>query len=248
MVQALSRLAAQDMLSAQAANVWWLLRGGCACANVWTEWGARASLMQETRILSIERAMAARLSQPASARSRCFGRRDCCGPACGCARSIRSLTALALAAWTMHAYALFSDPGAREPSNAGGAICSRRRRRRSALSRRVLGVSRRSSALNMYLFYGLGQWTPAGSSPERSPGSTPWCFSVWRAWRCSCGSRVLWRRAIGGRCSLRRQREDERVVERLGLMRAPAGTTITSPSRTVRVAVRLETRIAPWRT
>src|SRR5262249_43483248 len=58
MVQAVSRKGAHDMLSGQAANVWWILTYVLRVKDVWDEWGPRAAIGQRLRILGISRAVA----------------------------------------------------------------------------------------------------------------------------------------------------------------------------------------------
>jgi hypothetical protein len=158
LIQALSRLAAQDMLSAQAANVWWLLTWWLRVGNVWTESGIRASLMQQTRILSIERAIALGYPNP-----RAIGFAVVSAAivwACLRMRSVGSAaTALALAAWTMHAYALFATQVHENHLTPAVMLLGPA----AAIDRRYRGTFWALTgivALNLYLFYGLGQGYP----------------------------------------------------------------------------------------
>jgi hypothetical protein len=57
-VQALGRLATHDMLSANAANLWWLVTWWLRVTDVWDEWGPKGALTQQIRILAISRAVA----------------------------------------------------------------------------------------------------------------------------------------------------------------------------------------------
>jgi len=156
---ALSRLAAQDMLSAQAANVWWLLTWWLRVRDVWSEWGPHRSLTQDTRILTIDRAMALGYPNP-----RLIGMLVvACAIfwACARARSIRSpATCFALGAWTMYTYALFATQVHENHLTPAVMILAPA----AAIDRDYRGVFWALTAIvaaNMYLFYGLGQgWAP----------------------------------------------------------------------------------------
>jgi hypothetical protein len=58
LVQAVGRLATHDMVSAQAANVWWLVTYVLRVRDVWLEWGPRNAIAQRLRILGISRVVA----------------------------------------------------------------------------------------------------------------------------------------------------------------------------------------------
>jgi hypothetical protein len=58
LVQALGRLATHDMLSGQAANIWWLFTYALRVKDVWGEWGPTLAITQRLRILAISRAVA----------------------------------------------------------------------------------------------------------------------------------------------------------------------------------------------
>ena len=146
------------MLSAQAANLWWLFTWWLRVRNVWTEWGAVAALTQETRILSIERAIALGYPNP-----RAIGLVIVAAAilwACARLRSVDSAaTTLALAAWTMQAFALFLTQVHENHLTPAVMLLAPA----AAIDRRYRGVFWALTAiiaLNMYLFYGLGQGYP----------------------------------------------------------------------------------------
>ena len=158
LLQALGRLAGRDMLSAQAANVWWLFTWWLRVRNVWTEWGPVAALTQETRILSIERAIALGYPNP-----RAIGLVIVAAAilwACVRLRSVDSAaTTLALAAWTMQAFGLFLTQVHENHLTPALMLLAPA----AAIDRRYRGVFWALTAiigLNMYLFYGLGQGYP----------------------------------------------------------------------------------------
>jgi hypothetical protein len=55
---AVRRLAMYDMVSAQAANVWWLFTYVLRVMDVWREWGLANAIMQRLRILALTRVIA----------------------------------------------------------------------------------------------------------------------------------------------------------------------------------------------
>jgi hypothetical protein len=158
LAQALSRLAAQDMLSANAANVWWLVTWWLRVRDVWTEWGPLASLTQETRILTIDRAIALGYPNP-----RLLGLALVSVAivwACARMRRASSLaTAFALAAWTMHAYALFATQVHENHLTPAVVLLAPA----AAINRGYRGVFVALTCvvtMNLYLFYGLGEGFP----------------------------------------------------------------------------------------
>jgi hypothetical protein len=159
LLQALGRLGTHDMLSAQAANVWWIFTWVLRVRDVLGEWGWWRALTQELRILAISRAVD--LGYP---NARLVGV-AIVGPAIGWAvwrvRRDPSLASSALfAGWCAYAYALFAAQVHENhmhlavPFLAVGAGLE-------ASYRRIFWTVSAIVALNMYLFYGLGQgWPP----------------------------------------------------------------------------------------
>jgi hypothetical protein len=105
LVQAIGRLAKQDMLSGNAANVWWIFTWVLRVLDVAGEWGWRRALTQEVHILAISRAIALGYPNP-----RVVGL-ALVAAAIGWAvwqsrRSIPLSSAAALSGWCAYAYAL----------------------------------------------------------------------------------------------------------------------------------------------
>lgn len=158
LVQALSRLASHDMLSAQAANIWWIATWIIRAVDGLPEWGWSGALTQEVRILGISAAMVAGYPN-----ARIIGVL-LVGLALLFAmwRTVRvgSLAdAAALAAWSAYAYAML---GAQVHENhlvpavplmAVAAGLDRR-------FRPVFWSMSAIAALNLYLFYGLAPEYP----------------------------------------------------------------------------------------
>ncbi len=153
MTQALGRLAAHDMLSAHAANIWWIFTWVLRVESVWREWGPWAAVSQPVRILGIQRAV--ELGYPNARVLGLLMVGSALAWACYRARQIQSLAgAWALAAWCMYAYALLA---AQVHENhlipavmllAPAAALDRRYRPMLWLVTAVAG-------LNLYLFGGL---------------------------------------------------------------------------------------------
>jgi hypothetical protein len=106
-VQALGRLATHDMLSANAANLWWLVTWWLRVTDVWGEWGPRGALTQQIRILAISRAIALGWPNP-----RLVGL-GLVAAACAWAvwtmrRGRTAALAAALTGWCAYAYALLA--------------------------------------------------------------------------------------------------------------------------------------------
>jgi hypothetical protein len=158
LIQAVGRLATHDMLSANAANVWWIFTWILRVEDVWREWGGWRALTQEVRILAISRAVA--LGYP---NARLIGL-AIVALAIGWAvwrlrRAPTPALAFAFAGWCAYAYALCA---AQVHENhlylavpflavAAGA------------DRRFRGFFWATSAvvcLNLLLFYGLGRGLP----------------------------------------------------------------------------------------
>lgn len=159
LVQAVGRLATHDMLSGQAANIWWIVTWCLRVIDVWTEWGARRALTQVIGILGISRAEA--LGYPnARAAGLVF---VAIAVAWGCWR-MRRLTQLsqaaALGAWCAYAYAMLAAQVHENhwypivPLLVLAAAGDRR-------YRGVLAAITVIATLNLYLFYGFGDgWPP----------------------------------------------------------------------------------------
>jgi hypothetical protein len=158
LTQALGRLATHDMLSANAANVWWIFTWVLRVLDVAGEWGWRGALMQETKILAISRAIA--LGYP---NARTIGSvlvAAACAWAAWQARRAASAAALAaLAGWSAWAYALLAAQVHENhlylavPFFIAAAALDRRY---AAAMWWVSGIF----TLNLLLFYGLGRGMP----------------------------------------------------------------------------------------
>jgi hypothetical protein len=147
------------MLSAQAANVWWIFTWALRVADVRSEWGWWRALTQDVRILGITRAEALGYPNP-----REIGLTfvvAAIGWACWRSRRLTSLgQTAALAAWCAYAYAMLAAqvhenhwyPVVPFLALAAGA------------DRRYVGPFVAISAIgaiNLLLFYGVGSdWPP----------------------------------------------------------------------------------------
>jgi len=159
LVQAVGRLATHDMLSGQAANIWWIVTWYLRVVDVWTDWGARRALTQVIGILGISRAEA--LGYP---NARVVGLLlVAIAIAWGCwqmRRLTRLAEAAALGAWCAYAYAMLAAQVHENhwypavPLLILAAAVDRR-------YRGVLAAVTIVAALNLYLFYGFGSnWPP----------------------------------------------------------------------------------------
>ncbi len=158
LVQAVGRLATHDMLSAQAANIWWIFTWVLRVIDVGPEWGWWRSICQEVRILGISRAVALGYPNP-----RMVGlglTALAVGWACWRMWRVTSLAhAAALTAWCAYAYAMLAAQVhenhwyAAVPLFALAAGADRR-------YRSVFLAVTTIAALNLYLFYGLGDGHP----------------------------------------------------------------------------------------
>jgi Gpi18-like mannosyltransferase len=159
LTQALSRLAVHDMLSAQAANAWWIFTWILRVIDVGPEWGWWRALTQEVRILAISRSIA--LGYPNARTAGLMVVAVCLAWVClRMRRGVSVATASACAAWSMYAYALFA---AQVHENhlapavlllVPAAACERRYR---GVFWTLTGIV----SLNLYLFYGLGDGWPS---------------------------------------------------------------------------------------
>jgi len=158
LVQALGRLATHDMLSAQAANVWWIFTWVLRVLDVGREWGWWRAISQEVRILAISRADA--LGYP-DARIVGLGLTALAiGWACWqLRRDVTIGRAAAVAGWCVYAYAMLAAQAhenhwyAAVPLFALAAGADRR-------YRSVFWAISAIAALNLYLFYGWGDGSP----------------------------------------------------------------------------------------
>jgi hypothetical protein len=153
LVQALGRLAAHDMLSAQGANVWWLFTWALRVRDVWHDWGPWAALTQPVQILGIERAV--ELGYP---NARVVGLVLVGGAllwACVKAREAHTTaTAFALAAWCMQAYAVLAAQ-VHENHLVPAVVLLIPAATLDARYRPVFWLLTAVAALNLYLFCGL---------------------------------------------------------------------------------------------
>jgi len=159
LVQAVGRLATHDMLSGQAANIWWIVTWVLRVGVVWTEWGARRALTQVIGILAISRVE--ELGYPNARPVGLALVAIAIGWACWRMRRLTQLSqAAALGAWCAYAYAMLAAQVHENhwypvvPLLILAAASDRR-------YRGVLAAISIIAALNLYLFYGLGfGWPP----------------------------------------------------------------------------------------
>lgn len=157
--QALSRLAAHDMLSAQAANVWWIFTWILRVLDVGPEWGWRQSLGQEVRILAITRATDLGYPNARVVGLILVGALTLWGLVSIWRRPSFAIVS-ATAAWTMYAYAMFAAQ-VHENHLAPAVVLLAPA---AAVEPRLRGVFWALTAivtLNLYLFYGFGDGWPA---------------------------------------------------------------------------------------
>jgi hypothetical protein len=158
LVQSLSRLAAHDMVSAQAANVWWIVTWLIRVADSVHEWGWYKALTQSVRILPISTAMSIgypnfriigmALVVAASAVAIWWSSR---------ARSLGRQTAIA--GWLLYAYAMLAAQVHENhlvPAVPVLALAAALDARLRAPFWSVSAIA----ALNLYLFYGFGAGHP----------------------------------------------------------------------------------------
>jgi hypothetical protein len=159
LTQALGRLALHDSLSAFNANIWWIFTWILRVTDVWTEWGPRRALTQETAILGISRAQA--LGYP---NARVVGLALVAAAMAWACWRMRHMTRLsqaaALGGWCAYAYAMLAAQVHENhwypviPLLIVAAAADRR-------YRGVMAAISLVAALNLYLFYGLGDgWPP----------------------------------------------------------------------------------------
>ncbi len=158
LVQAVGRLATHDMLSAQAANVWWIFTWCLRVADVRSEWGWWRALTQPVRILGITRAEALGYPNPREIGFALVV--AAIGWACWRSRRLTGLSqTAALAAWCAYAYAMLA---AQVHENHWYPIVPFLGLAASA-DRRYTGpfvAISAIAALNLLLFYGFGSDWP----------------------------------------------------------------------------------------
>jgi hypothetical protein len=159
LVQAVGRLATHDMVSAQAANIWWLLTYVLRVLDVWREWGPREALAQRLRILGISRVIALGYPNPRAVGLILVGLAIVW--ATWRMRRARSLAeGAALAGWTAWAYAMLAAQVHENHLYLAVpflAVAAGLDRRYSRLCWTVSLIA----TLNLYLFEGLGMgWPP----------------------------------------------------------------------------------------
>jgi len=158
LLQAVGRLATHDMLSAQAANVWWIVTWVLRVLDAAPDSGWRAALTQQVRILGISSAEALGYPNP-----RVVGLvLTAAAIAWACwqlAREVSLARAAAVAGWCAYAYAMLAAQVhenhwyAAVPLFALAAGADRR-------YRTTFWAITAIAALNLYLFYGLGDGRP----------------------------------------------------------------------------------------
>lgn len=158
LVQGLSRLAKQDMISAYAPNVWWIVTWIVRVLDVAGQWGWKQSLTQRVRILAASRAVALGYPNP-----RVVGLLIVGGAlAWALWRARRALplaTTAALAGWCAYAYSVFAAQ-VHENHLYLAVPCFTLA---AGLERRYAPVLLAVSvvlAINLLLFYGLGRNMP----------------------------------------------------------------------------------------
>lgn len=155
---AVRRLAMYDMVSAQAANAWWLVTYVLRVMDVWREWGPTLAIGQRLRILAITRVMALGYPNP-----RVIGAILVGLAVLMAAWKIRRAPSLAVAAaltgWSAWAYQIFA---AQAHENhlflAASFLCLA-----GGLDRRFRAACWTASAItfvNLYLFGGFGLTYP----------------------------------------------------------------------------------------
>lgn len=159
LVQAVGRLATHDMVSAQAANVWWLFTYVLRVLDVWTEWGPGPAIAQRLRILAISRVIALGYPNPRVVGLILVGLAILL--AMWRMRRARSVAeGAALVGWTAWAYAMLAAQVHENHLYLAVpflAVAAGLDRRYSSLCWTVSIIA----TLNLYLFEGLGLgWPP----------------------------------------------------------------------------------------
>ncbi|MEZ5318009.1 MAG: hypothetical protein R2752_11465 [Vicinamibacterales bacterium] len=158
LAQALGRLATHDALSAQAANLWWIVTWLLRAAAVAGEWGWGRALTEPVRVLGITRAM--EIGYP---NARVVGLvlvAGAIGWACWRARRAASpADALALAGFSMAAYATLAAQVHENHLYAAVPLLAVAAGLDARYRPWFVGTSL-VVALNLSLFYGLGRDVP----------------------------------------------------------------------------------------
>ena len=158
MVQSLSRLAAHDMISAQSANIWWIVTWLIRVADSVQDWGWHRALTQEVRILGISAAMS--VGYPNFRAVGLVFVSLATGLAVWWTRRVRSLAgAAAIAGWIAYAYTILAAqvhenhlvPAVPLLAMAAGLDVG---------LRRTFWMVSAIAALNLYLFYGFAPGSP----------------------------------------------------------------------------------------
>ena len=159
LAQAVGRVATHDMLSGEAANVWWIFTWFLRVVDARDDWGWSRALTQEVRILGITNAEA--LGYPNARAVGIVLTAVAIGWACWRMRRLtRFSQAAALSAWCGYAYAMLFAQVHENHWYAVvpflGLAAAADRRYRAAF----VGITA-VAALNLYLFYGFGTgWPP----------------------------------------------------------------------------------------
>jgi hypothetical protein len=154
MLTGVRRLAMYDMVSAQAANVWWLVTYVLRVSDVWRKWGPALALTQRLRILGITRVVALGYPNP---RIVGFGLVGAAIVAAGwrISRAPSLAVAAALVGWTTWAYAVFAAQAHENHLLLAVSLFSLA----AGLDRRFRPMCWTVSivaAINLYLFGGFG--------------------------------------------------------------------------------------------
>jgi hypothetical protein len=159
MRQAIGRLATHDMLSAQAANVWWIFTWILRVVDVRHDWGWWRALTQEVRILAISRAVA--LGYPNARSVGLLLVAVCVAFAAFRAWRAGSLAGAAgWSAWSLYAYALFAAQVHENHLAPAVVLLAPAAAARPDLRAPFWALTAVVTA-NLYLFYGLGDgWPP----------------------------------------------------------------------------------------
>jgi hypothetical protein len=154
MLTGVRRLAMYDMVSAYAANAWWLVTYVLRVRDVWHEWGPALALTQRLRILGITRVVALGYPNP---RIVGFGLVGAAIVAAGwrISRAPSLAVAAALVGWTTWAYAVFAAQAHENHLLLAVSLFSLA----AGLDRRFRPMCWTVSivaAINLYLFGGFG--------------------------------------------------------------------------------------------
>ena len=153
LVNALSRLAAHDMVSAQAANIWWIFTWFVRVMDSLQDWGWGHAITQEVRILGITTTVAIGYPNPRLVGMALVGLTSAL--AVWWTTRVRTLgEAAAVAGWSIYAYVMLAAqvhenhlvPAVPLLAVAAGV---------EARFRTIFWAVSAIAALNLYLFYGI---------------------------------------------------------------------------------------------